>query len=67
MIDHFKTILHDKNVNLHPLHNPANGDLDYEVSSEELFLASKTLKAGKSPGMDNILNEMLKPLLDTYP
>ena len=67
LIDHFKTILNNENSKLKPLNNSTNGSLDYEITTEELYLASKNLKPGKSPGMDNILNETLKPLLDIYP
>ena len=41
--------------------------MDYKITNEELHLASKILKNGKSPGLDHILNEMLKPFVITYP
>ena len=35
-------------------------DLDFEISTTELSKAISKLKSGKSPGLDNISNEMLK-------
>ncbi len=37
-----------------------NNILDYEISDKDLFDVIKTLKCIKSPGPDNIINEMLK-------
>jgi hypothetical protein len=34
--------------------------LDYQISLNELQMAISSLKSGKSPGLDNITNEMLK-------
>lgn len=39
--------------------------LDFEISMAELLKAIKKLKQGKSPGLDNISNEMLK-ISQTY-
>ena len=36
------------------------GPLDYPVTDEELDAATDKLKANKSPGINNILNEVLK-------
>ncbi len=37
-----------------------NNILDYDISDKELFHTINTLKCKKSPGLDNIINEMLK-------
>ena len=36
------------------------GPLDYPVTDEEFEAAVNKLKANKSPGIDNILNEVIK-------
>lgn len=43
------------------------GDLDYLITVEELKAAVKKLKNKKSPGYDQIINEMIKCFHDTYP
>ena len=64
---YFKTLLNSKeNVDI-PADNQENGILDYEISSEEINDASPILKLGKSHGIDNVCNEMIKPLVDNYP
>ena len=67
LIDHFKTTLHDENANIHTTNKSDIGVLDYAISNEELHLASKILKNGRSPGLDNVLNEMIKPFVTIYP
>ena len=67
MIEHFKKTLCDGSVTYPITSNHPNGGLDFEITHEELKLASKSLKTGKSPGLDNVLNEMLKPILDYQP
>ena len=44
-----------------------NGPLDYEISSSELTKASSKLRQGKAHGLDIICNEMISPLIDSYP
>ena len=41
--------------------------MDYPITIDELERASKVLKAGKVPGHDNILNEMVRCLLEQFP
>ena len=41
LIDHFKTTLHDENANIHTTNKSEIGVLDYDISNEELHLASK--------------------------
>ena len=41
------------------------GPLDYPITDEEFEAAVNKLKANKSPGIDNILNEVLKIAKDT--
>ena len=67
LIDHFKNILQDEKEKIHTMNKSAIGDLDYKITTEELHTASKILKNGKSPGMDNVLNEMTRPFITTYP
>ena len=66
-VDHFKSILNSKrNVELPPDDNNI-GPLDYKITIEELTLATALLKTGKSPGLDNITNEMIICTLQYYP
>ena len=39
---------------------PLTGPLDYPITDEEFEAAVNKLKANKSPGIDNILNEVIK-------
>ena len=66
-MDHFKNILQDENAKIHTMNKSTNGDLDYKITTEELHTASKILKNNKSPGLDNVLNEMIRPFVSTYP
>ena len=43
------------------------GPLDYEILLDEMIKASSILKPGKSPGYDNITNEMISISLSMYP
>ena len=71
MIDHFQNILNDPSLvnTAYPDPETENipGALDHPITCEELKTAKRILKAGKSPGLDNILNEMIDPLVDKYP
>ena len=72
MIDHFKSILNDPSIVAEkgePETETENspGILDHPITVDELKAAKRILKAGKSPGMDNILNEMIEPLVEKYP
>ena len=68
LISHFREILHDENIKLKYEEEDQNERLlDYEITEEELLKASKVLKNWKGTGIDNLYNEMIKPLVDIYP
>ena len=68
LISHFREILQDDDIKLkYSKQNGEEGILDYEITDEELKRATKILKLGKGIGIDNIYNEMIRPLVDTYP
>ena len=68
LINHFREILHDDSIKLkYSTDNQGEGILDYEITEEDLQKATKILKLGKGVGVDNIYNEMIKPLVDTHP
>ena len=67
LIDHFKDILQEENATMSTTNLSVNSDLDYEITVEELKMASNILRNGKSPGLDNILNEMIRPFVTIYP
>ena len=67
-VSHFKSIFQDSNKS-HPF--PENtrerGELDKEITDEEIKLASYILRNGKAPGFDSISNEMLQCFLQIRP
>ena len=68
LISHFREILQDDGIKLkYSTDNQVEGLLDYEITEEELQKATKILKLGKGIGVDNIYNEMIKPLVNTHP
>ena len=68
LISHFQEILHDDNIKLkYEEENQHERLLDYEITEEELLKASKVLRNWKGTGIDNLYNEMIKPLVDIYP
>ena len=68
LISHFREILHDEDIQLkYSEEKDSEGILDHEITEEELKTASKILKPGKGVGVDNIYNEMIRPLVDTHP
>ena len=68
LIEHFQKILNDQNApSLSDQQNNKNGTLDYAIVQAELDLAKKILKPGKSPGIDNLTNEMITPLVEHHP
>ena len=71
MINHFKELLQADenkiNLNEETLPTTGVGDIDFPITQEELSVASKILKAGKGNGIDTIRNEMIAPLVETYP
>ena len=51
----------DPETNMETYNNErVDGPLDYPMTDEELEAAINKLKANKSPGFDNILNEVIK-------
>ena len=69
MIDHFQSILNDPSLTKTEDHQTedSSGALDHPIVKDELEKAKRILKAGKAPGMDNLLNEMIEPLVELYP
>ena len=65
-VKHFNGLLHAEVKRPFPV-NKANGPLDYSITEIELLNAVKSLKPGKSPGLDNITNEMLSAAISVYP
>ena len=51
----------------YPIDNTENGPLDYVISMDELKEASSILKPGKSPGIDEVDNEMILCLFQEHP
>ena len=70
MVDHFKEILFDPTIEeRQPEDSNQNqtGSLDFRITKQELEIAKRILKRGKSPGIDTIINEMIDPLVEIYP
>ena len=67
-LSHFKGITSCKDSEQHFPQNTMNeGELDYEITLDEIKMAAYTLRHGKSPGFDRISNEMLSCLLNVKP
>ena len=58
-VNYFKSLLHDPSGKVDIPLSMETGPLDYEITAQELIDASLTLKQGKAPGLDNVLNEMI--------
>ena len=67
LINHFKSTLNSKNTINIPPDSKEKGNLDHPFTMDELIKASKILKAGKSPGVDKLSNEILSCLISIYP
>ena len=67
LINHFKLTLTSKSTINIPPDNREKGNLDHPFTLDELKKASKILKAGKTPGIDNLSNEMLAIFVTNYP
>ena len=65
-VNHFTSIFYEKNVCL-PHNTMNNGPLDYQITTKEMMAASSNLKSGKSPGLDNLTNEMINCAIQIYP
>ena len=67
-MSHFKSIFQDSN-NSHPFpeNTKESGELDREITDEEIKIASYILRNGKAPGFDSISNEMLQCFLQVRP
>ena len=66
-VSHFKSIFHKQCDTPLPPNTSAVGQLDGEITMEEILLAAYILRNGKSPGFDSISNEMLQCLLKIRP
>jgi hypothetical protein len=66
-LNHFKSIFTSDKTFSYPTNPHIHGPLDYTITNEELNDASYVLKPGKSPGIDNISNEMILCLLQSHP
>ena len=64
---HFKSVLTSKEIYPYPINPSKTGILDFAISFEELNEAAYVLKPGKSPGLDNVSNDMIGCLLLVYP
>ena len=69
LVNHFKELLQDDSTTQESEQTPYGepGKLDHPISVKELEVASKILKNGKGTGIDAIRNEMISPLVATYP
>ena len=66
-VNHFKSLLQNKNGTENiPISSEA-GPLDHEITAKEISDASGILKQGKAPGLDNVLNEMISCSVNHYP
>ena len=64
---YFESLLNSNSHVELPPDNNERGKLDHSITLDELMKASSILKPGKSVGIDNISNEMISCLLNTYP
>ena len=65
-ISHFKSILNTKDKIDIPVINDSVVPLDFQSTMEELAAATEILKAGKCPGLDNITNELILCIFNSY-
>ena len=64
-VSHFQSIFRDPENNKPlPKNTREFGELDQEISEEEIKIASYILRNGKAPGFDSISNEMLQCFLE---
>ena len=66
-INHYKNILNNNEPVIYPPDCQKKGNMDYEITMDELDKAAIMLKPGKSPGIDNITNEMIMCVYQLYP
>ena len=66
-LNHFKSIFTNEKIFAYPTNPTKTGPLDFIIVYEELKKASYVLKPGKSPGYDNISNEMVLSLFNSHP
>ncbi len=65
---HFRTLLNSKEEVIVPPLCREDGQLDNEITLDELNESAKTsLPLGKAVGVDNLSNEMIASLIDIYP
>ena len=67
-VSHFKSIFNSPTGNKPLPENTAEyGELDSEITLDELKIGAYVLRLGKSPGFDSISNEMLLCFLESNP
>ena len=66
-LQHFKNLSKPNREPIIPQKSNFTGPLDFLITHKELENAGKNLRDGKSPGYDNITNEMIKALVEAYP
>ena len=65
-VSHFKSIFNNpEGANPLPKNTAEFGELDREITPDELKIGAYVLRLGKSPGFDSISNEMLLCLLES--
>ena len=65
-VSHFKSIFNNpEGANPLPKNTAEFGELDREITPDELKIGAYALRLGKSPGFDSISNEMLLCLLES--
>ena len=66
-IEHYTKLLSPKRPIKYPPDSIEEGELDYEITLYELEKAILSLKDHKSPGVDNISNEMIECFYELHP
>ena len=67
-MSHFGSIFRNSENNKpFPKNTKERGELDREITDDEMKLAAYILRNGKAPGFDSISNEMLQCLLEVRP
>ena len=67
LLEHFKSLLNTSSVVNIPPECKEHGQLDQQITPEELKKGSECLKPGKAVSVDNICNEMIYCLVEANP